>query len=140
MSSANILIQIGNKEIEKLKYETRKTQITSIKNNISNYTDSYVSNINNQIDELSSSLNSGISGISETTELTNSLPSYKEKYGNNDSFLSNYENYLNDEIQDCQTKINNLETDKSALNRQYSTALQQEAEDAKKKLKKLIGK
>lgn len=133
MSSATILMNKGTKEAEKIRYELRKSQVINIKNSIYDVSDDYTFSINEKIEKINSNLQLAIKGIT-TEDLRNTIRSKKEKTGISDNYLYNYDNELDNEITDCQTKINNLDMEILVLNRQYSETLEREREEARKLL------
>ncbi len=133
MQSLTILAKKGKTLSEKTTYETRKQQVTAIRNRISDASADHVNDINRKIDSIGTKLERAITGIDMTT-LTGQFSGKKEKSGTYDSRLNSYELELNNEIADCNTKIGELESSISSLDSQYRTAVHEEQEAAKKSL------
>lgn len=147
MSSFSIWLSIKARESEKSSYETRKSQVSNVRNSISDVSDDYVININSNIDKLSEALIDGITGISNVHTLKNDILLKKEKVGTSDGHLSLYDDNLSSEIRECNTKINSLESEIRSLYRDYERALEEERrererarEEAAKLVKKIFGK
>lgn len=138
MSSLSIWYSKQAKEREKGKYESRKSQVSSVKNKVYDASDDYVNNINSKIDDLAGALGKAITGISDVTTLKNNVLGKKEKIGTSDGYLSSFDSNLASEISDCNTKISALEGDISSLNRQYNAAVEAEREAAKKAAQKIF--
>lgn len=138
MSSLSIWYSKQSKEREKGKYESRKSQVSSVKNKVYDASDDYVNNINSKIDDLAGALGKAIMGISDVTTLKNNVLWKKEKIGTSDGHLSSFDSNLASEISDCNTKISALEGEISSLNRSYNVAVEAEREAAKKAAKKIF--
>lgn len=126
MSSVEILAKKKLKEVEKGTYEMRKNQILLIRSNMYNFTDENVERINGKIDSLCEILSDGIKGISVKDNYIVGMQTMKEDYIGTDFRLRECDNYIYNELEDCKTKIEELENEISDLSIQYAQALLEE--------------
>lgn len=126
MSSVEILAKKKLKEVEKGTYEMRKNQILLIRSNMYNFTDENVERINGKIDSLCEILSDGIKGISVKDNYIVGIQTMKEDYIGTDFRLRECDNYIYNELEDCKTKIEELENEISDLSIQYAQALLEE--------------
>ena len=107
MGSAQTYLKIESKKREKAKYENRKSQIESVRGNISPVADDNVEAINKKIGDVVSELGNALNGIPTETMQSN-LNAFKQKYASSDEKLTSATSYLNSEVGDCNNKINEL--------------------------------
>lgn len=138
MSSATIMMNQNKKQLDKMMYEQRKSQITAIKGRISGATEGNISNINKKINDLAEKLEISVKGISDLQSLIDQFEDKRERSSASDQELDSYANNLDLEIEDCTAKINDLESEISSLKAQYQTALHDEQEAARKALENTL--
>ena len=150
MGSAQTYLKIESKKREKAKYENRKSQVESVRGNISPVADDNVEAINKKIGDVVSELGNGI----PTETMQSNLNAFKQKCASSDEKLTSATNYLNSEVGDCNNKINELNIEIANLQRQYEAekaaeeaarraaeeAARKAAEEAAQKLTNLLRK
>lgn len=153
MGSAQTYLKIERKKREKAKYENRKSQVESVRGNISLVADDNVEAINKKIGDVVSELGNALNGI-PTETMQSDLNTFKQKYASSDEKLTSATNYLNSEVGDCNNKINELNIEIANLQRQYEAekaaeeaarraaeeAARKAAEEAAQKLTNLLRK
>lgn len=138
MGSAQTYLKIERKKREKAKYENRKSQVESVRGNISPVADDNVEAINKKIGDVVSELGNALNGIPTETMQSN-LNAFKQKYASSDEKLTSATSYLNSEVGDCNNKINELNIEIANLQRQYEAekaaeeAARRAAEEAARK-------
>lgn len=137
MSSINTYFNMQSKLGEKGTYESRRTQVTRVRDKIPGICNEHRDDVNTQIDKVKRYLSVGVKGltidgsdvISEYCEL---LDTYKEKDSYSDSKLIEATNYLNYEISDCTSKIDELNSEISNLQSRYENEKAAEREAARR--------
>lgn len=137
-TSIGLLFEKGQKQNERNTIERRKTYVSGVKGKISSAADGNVSDINSKIDKLAEKIESSIKGISAVGTLTGRFDGKKESDSSSDSALSSFDGNLASEISDCDSKVTELDAQISSLQSRYETALQDEADAAKKALESVF--
>ena len=125
-SSWSIKMTISSRESERDGYENRINEISKVQNNIPQVSRDYVTSINQKIENVKDEMHDAIKGIPYTAFFEAAMITKKESVGYNDSYLLEVSDSLNDEISDCNKKVQALNSEISQLWIEYYAAVEEE--------------
>ena len=138
MSSINTYFNIQSKKGEKSTYESRRTQVIRVRDKIPRVCNEHRDDVNTRIDKVKRYLVAGVKGLTiggsdVVSTYCEQLDDYKERDSYSDSKLVEATNYLNYEISDCTSKIDELDSEISNLQSRYENEKAAEREAARRK-------